>query len=167
MSYQDKKSENFSYFCREGKIKFVQKWIDNPNVDVNWNYHSPLRNAVKYKQKEVIELLLTHPKLKTDYENQTRELSGEWKRIKMIFNPFTEAMKQAFEGDYEMLDLLVTNGKFKIERVEHLNILVEMENKELTDYFLKIPGFPDFIISRDSSYAKLLIPQEIQDLFLF
>jgi len=167
MSYQDKKSENFSYYCREGKITFVKKWIDNPNVDVNWNYHSPLRNAVRYKRVEVIDLLLHSDKIKTDYENQTRELSGEWKRIKMVLNPFTEAMKQAYEGDYEMLDLLIKTGKFEINRIEYLNILVEMENTELTNYFLQLPGFQDFMLSRDSSYAQLLLPAAVKDLFLF
>ena len=168
MSYQDEKSKNFSYYCREGKIKFVKKWIDNPNVDINWNYHAPLRNAVKYKQKEVIELLLNQPKLKTDYGvGGTRELTGEWNRVKMVFNPFTESMKQAHDGDYEMLDLLMKSGKFEITRVEHLNILVELENEKLTEYFLSLEGFQDYMLSRDSSYATLLLPESVRDIFLF
>lgn len=168
MSYAYKKSENFSYYCREGKMTYVKKWIDNPNVDINWNYHSPLRNAVKHKQIEVIKLLLDHPKLKTDYGvGRTRELSGEWQRVKMVFNPFTESLKLAKEGDYEILDLLIKSGKFNIERVDYLNILVEFEDKKLIEYFLDLDGFIHYIMSRDNSYTTLLIPQSVQDIFIF
>ena len=168
MSYKEEKSKNFSAYCRDGKMTFVKKWIDNPNVDINWNFHSPLRNAVRFKHVDIINLLLDNPKLETNYGvGRTRELKGEWNHIKMVFNPFTEAVKLAYNGDYEMLDLLVKSGKFEIKRVEYLNMLVEMENEKLTEYFLLLDGFQDYMLSRDSSYSALLLPQEVTDIFIF
>jgi len=163
MSYAEDKSKNFSYYCREGKITFVNKWIDNPNVDINWNYHSPLRNAVRYNQIDIIDILLSHPKLKTDYENQSKELSGEWNGIPMVFNPFTEAMKY---DNFEVLDIFVKSKKFKIDRKENLNILLSISNPKMIKYFLQLDNVVKTITDFGGEYLNLL-PEEIKDTFIF
>lgn len=170
MSYAETKSKNFAKYCKEGKIELVKKWIDNPNVDINWNMHSPLRYSVKTGQIESIKLLLAHPKLRTDYENDKSELKGTVNigniQGPIIFNPLTEAMVRK---KFEILDLFLHgqhDKKFKIERTENLDVLLEMNDEELTDYFRKIPGFLDFIMKSGDKYLPL-ISEDVNKIFLF
>ncbi len=170
MSYQDAKSKNFAKYCKEGKMKLVEKWFDNPNVDVNWNQHSPLRYAVKTGQIEVIKYLLTHTDLRTNYESDRRPLEGSintdagW--VKGIINPFTQAMMQK---NFEILDLF-TKGeyadRFKKFRIEHLDILIDMHDDEMNEYFKTIDGFTEYVLWQDAKYVEL-VSKEAKDIFLF
>lgn len=171
MSYAEAKSKNFAKYCKEGKLHLVKKWIDNPNVDINWNKHSPLRYSVKTGQIESIKLLLAHPKLRTDYENDKRELKGTMqvdgdKYVAVVFNPFTEAMVRK---NFEILDLFLNGShdkKFKLDRTENLDVLLEMNDEELTEYFRNIPGFIDFIMKSGDKYLPL-ISEDVNKIFLF
>jgi len=170
MSYQDKKNENFAKYCSDGKIKLVQKWINDPNINVNWNYDSPLRRAVKTNQIEIIKLLLSHPNIKTDYENR-KELKGSKVNIKvnngksliMVFNPFTEAMVAT---SYEAMDLIRIMGNVKIHRTEYLDILLQLKDKKLNEYFMQLPNFIDYVIKQDPKYISI-ISKDAADIFLF
>lgn len=167
MSYQQTKSKNFARYCREGKMHLVKKWGTDPNVDVNWNMHSPLRYSVKDNAIESIKYLLNHSKLKTDYENDRKPLFGTsnigGKPIEGELNPFTEAMRRK---NFEILDLFVNSGKFTIKRKVNLDILYKMEDEELNDYFRKIDGFTDYVIEMGGDYLNIL-PPEAKDIFLF
>lgn len=169
MSYAEAKSKNFAKYCKEGKMHLVKKWGDNPNVDVNWNKHSPLRYSIKTNQIESIKYLLQHSNLKTEYENDRRPLKGATmvgdKAVSAELNPFTEAM---IRSNFEVLDLFInsTNHKFKVERVEHLDVLLALDDDVLTEYFRKIPGFSEFIMQSGDQYIPL-ISKEAADIFMF
>ena len=159
MSYGETKSKNFAKYCKEGKMHLVKKWIDNPNVDINWNKHSPLRYSIKTNQIESIKLLLQNSKLKTDYENDNRPLKGPTG----IINPFTEAMTRK---NFEVLDIFIKSKKFKVERIEHLDILLSINDEELNDYFKKIDGFESFILNSGDEYVKI-VSADAAAIFLF
>ena len=165
--YGEEKSKNFAKYCKEGKIKLVQKWFSNPNINVNWNFDSPLRRAIAANQVEVVKLLLTHPNLKTDWQNR-KEIKGArvddaGKGVSMMFNPFTEAI---YQKSYEIMDLLINVGKVLVERTEHLDILLQMEDDELTEYFTKRPGFIDYVLSQDTKYTAV-VSKDAADIFMF
>ena len=170
MSYQDKKNENFSKYCHDGKIKLVQKWINDPNINVNWNYDSPLRRSIATNQIEIVKLLLTNSKIKTDYENR-KEIKGtklnskanNGNSINMIFNPVTEAI---ITLNFEALDLLITLGNVKINRTEYLDVLLILENEKLNEYFMQLPNFMDYVIKQDTKYMSI-ISKDAADIFLF
>jgi len=170
MSYEETKSKNFAKYCKEGKLHLVKKWIDNPNVDVNWNKHSPLRYSVKAGQIDSINLLLYHPKLKTDYENDRRPLKGSMvidkKRVGGELNPFTEAI---IRKNFEILDIFLKGShdkKFKVERTENLDILMTLNDEEINEYFRKIPSFIDFVMKMGDKYLSLL-SEDVNKIFLF
>ena len=150
MDYGEQKSKNFAKYCKEGKLKLVKKWIDNPNVDVNWNKHSPLKYSVKTNQIESIKILLQHPKLKINYENDEKPLRGV---TLMDGNPFTEAM---MSRNFEVLDLFIKKN-VEVKRLAYLNILINMADEELTDYFTNLDGFIEFILNSHEKYLVLVI----------
>lgn len=162
MNYAEQKSKNFSAYCRDGKMKYVEKWIDNPNVNINWNYNSPLRQAVRYKQIDVIKMLLSKDKLDTDYGNG-RELKGELNGTNVVFNPITEAMKIK---QFNILALFVKSGKFNFKRPEYLDVLLVMQDNEMNAYFLKLDGMQEFVMELGNKYIKLL-PEAVQEIFVF
>lgn len=163
MNYNELKSKNFAGYCYEGKLTFVKKWIDNPNVDINWNYHTALRNAVKKSNLDIIELLLNHPKLNTQYHTAPRELSGTIDGINLKINPFTQAI---VNKNYRVLDIFIASKKFKIDRLEHLNILKQMKDEEMNDYFRNQEGIFQMILDNNDTYSDLL-PKTAKDVFLF
>lgn len=167
MTYQEAKSKLFAKYCKEGRMHLVKKWGDNPNVDVNWNKHSPLRQAVKSGQIEPILYLLNHSKLRTDYENDTRPLSGSLSikpgAVTGELNPFTEAVMRK---NFEILDIFVKSNRFKINRIEHLDILIQMNDDVMNDYFKNINGFTDFVLESGEKYISI-ISSEASDIFLF
>ena len=177
--YQEQKSKNFAKYCKEGKVHLVRRWIDNPNVNANWNKHSPMRYAVREHQIDVIKMLLANPqKIRTDYENDTKELKGssavgkrdpdspiddrEW--VDRVVNPFTEAM---LHKHFDILDLFVKSGKFKVFRDVYLDLLVEMQDEELNKYFMDMDGFHAFMISLNDPKYTAIFPPDIQNLFSF
>lgn len=163
MNYNELKSKNFAGYCYEGKLTFVKKWIDNPNVDINWNYHTALRNAVKKSHLDIIDLLLNHPKLNTKYHEEPRELSGLIGGIYLKINPFTQAI---IDKNYTVLDIFIASKKFKIDRFEHLNILKQMKDEEMNDYFRNQEGIFQMILDNNNTYSDLL-PKTAKDVFLF
>lgn len=163
MNYNELKSKNFAGYCYEGKLTFVKKWIDNPNVDINWNYHTALRNAVKKSHLDIIDLLLNHPKLNTKYHEAPRELSGSIGGINLKINPFTQAI---IDKNYTVLDIFIASKKFKIDRLEHLNILKQMKDEEMNDYFRNQEGILQMILDNNNTYSDLL-PKTAKDVFLF
>jgi len=183
MSYQETKSKNFSIYCRDGKSTLVKKWITDPNVDVNWNYGKPLINAVSgtkehgSKNIEIIRLILAHPKLKTNYESRheikgssipvsSTNLEGDGLEgyISCVLNPITQAM---ILKNFEVLDIFSKEypEKFNFNRTEYLDVLAQANDKELTNYFMKIRGFLDIFYSCDEAY-KVLMPKGFE-FFMF
>jgi len=162
MKYREEKSKNFASYCRDGKIKLVKRWIDNPNVDLNWNYHTPLRNAVYKKQYDVIDMLLSKSSLRTDYEN-TRELKGEYNGVKMVFNPFTESFKS---DGLEMVEYLINTGKFKLDRKENLDALMGLNRQDIIELFSRRKEVMDLAIKLGQEY-NVFIPKELRDIFIF
>ncbi len=168
MDYGDEKSRKFTEYCKDGKIKYVEKWIDNPNVDINWNGHEPLRYAIVKKHTDIVKLLLTKDRLETAYEHQQKkELTMSSYAKHLVLNPFTAAMSLANKGDYSMLNILIESKRFEAKRVPYLDFLVHLDDKDLIAYFLELPEFIDYIMSRDRSYAILLVPEAVRDIFLF
>lgn len=169
MSYQEDKSKNFAKYCYEGKLNLVKKWINNPNVDINWNKHGPLRNAVRGGHFEIVKLLVNHSKLKTDYEKDGELKDGAMsvggKVVGGVLNPFTTAI--AYKN-FEILDLFIhqSNHPFKVLRKENLDIIIQMEDEELNEYFKKIPGFIDYAVSLGPEYASI-VSKELKDIFFF
>jgi hypothetical protein len=168
MSYQDEKCKNFSKYCNDGKIELVKKWMDNPNVDINWNGHGPMRNAVKQNKIDVINILLANPKLRTDYENDKKEIRGaslaaNGDYVGGVLNPFTMAI---IKKNFEILDIFIKTNRFKILREENLEILMGMKDEELNTYFMKLPGFIDFVLSVGGDYLNIF-PSDAKDIFLF
>jgi len=162
MKYREEKSKNFAAYCRDGKIKLVQRWIDNPNVDLNWNYNAPLRNAVYKEHFEIIELLLSKPSLRTDYEN-TRELKGEYNGVKMVFNPFTESFKS---DGLKMVKYLIDTGKFKLDRKENLDALIGLGRQDIINLFSAKKEVVDLATKLGNEY-NIFIPKELRDIFIF
>ena len=164
MNYNELKliSKNFAGYCYEGKLTFVKKWIDDPNVDINWNYHTALRNAVEKSHLDIIDLLLNHPKLNTKY-HEAPELSGSIGEIDLKINPFTQAI---IDKNYTVLDMFIASKKFKIDRLEHLNILKQMKDEEMNDYFRNQEGIFQMILDNNDTYSDLL-PKTAKDVFLF
>ncbi len=168
MSYQEEKSRNFAKYCYEGKIELVKKWMNNPNVDINYNKHAPLRNAIRRGHFEIAKLLVNHSQLKTDYEKDG-ELKGamsiDGKTIGGVLNPFTTAM--AYKN-FEVLDLFInhSNHPFKVLRKENLDILIEMDDEEINEYFRKLPGFVDYAVGLGADYAAL-VSKDLKDIFFF
>lgn len=112
---------------------------------------------------DIIELLLNHPKLNTDYHTAPRELSGAIYGINLKINPFTQAI---VNKNYTVLDIFIASKKFKIDRVEHLNILKQMEDEEMNDYFRNQEGILQMILDNNDTYNDLL-PKTAKDVFLF
>lgn len=163
MNYNELKSKNFAGYCYQGKLTFVKKWIDNPNVDINWYFHTALRSAVKKSHLDIIDLLLNHPKLNTKYHEEPRELSGLIGGIYLKINPFTQAI---IDKNYTVLDIFIASKKFKIDRLEHLNILKQMKDEEMNDYFRNQEGILQMILDNNNTYSDLL-PKTAKDVFLF
>ena len=170
MSYQEDKCKNFSKYCGEGKIALVKKWMDNPNVDINWHKHGPMRQAIRYNQFEVVELLLSNPKIRTDYENDKKPLNGSAKAangeyVSGVLNPFTMAI---IGKNFTVLDMFIKDNpaRFVVKRKEHLDILVGMKDEELNAYFREIPGFIDYVLEIGGDSLNIL-PPDAKDVFLF
>ena len=105
MSTQDPNSKRFAKYCQEGKMHLVKKWFDT--VDVNYQRHMPLRNAIKTNQTEIVKYLLTHLDLKTDYENDHNpkigtKILGDKRVNNIVINPFTDAM---LYRNFDILDI--------------------------------------------------------------
>lgn len=170
MSYQDAKSKNFSKYCADGNISLVKKWLSNPNVDINYNLNSPLRNAVRNNHIDVIRLLISHPKLNTDFDGPNRELKGAiattiGKTIACVINPFTVAIANK---NFEVLNIFINeaNPPFKVKRKANLDLLLEMNDTDLNIYFLDQPDFMNYVLSHGDTYVNIL-PQDIKDVFVF
>jgi|SaaInlStandDraft_4_1057021.scaffolds.fasta_scaffold15790_1 ankyrin repeat protein len=163
MSYQERVSKNFAKYCKEGKQHLVSKWLYNINIDINWNQHSPLRLAVKANQIEVVKMLLENDDLKTDYENDNRHLTGSKAGLSFRYemNPLTEAI---ITKNYEILDIFIKSGKFLIKREENLDILLNLDDEELNEYFKKINGFSEYAVKK--GYVKI-VSKEAAEVFLF
>jgi len=155
MTYQEKKSEKFAEYCKDGKMKLVIKWIDNPNVNINWNYHSALRRSIRNGQLEIVKILLDRDELDTDYSKK------ELHTTNMVVNPFTEAMR--FK-DYSMIKLLIESGKFNIFRKENLEALKTINNRGMIDYMLTLEGFEKFVMEHNEYWD--LINKQLNSLFL-
>lgn len=170
MGYQEEKSKNFAKYCGEGKIDLVKKWINNPNVDINYNSHAPLRNAVRKNQIEVVRLLVGHSQLKTLYGQDTKELKGaaqsvNGEYVSGVLNPFTMAI---ITKNFEILDIFIkeSNHPFIINRVENLTVILNMQDKEVNEYFIKQPGFVEYVLSIGVDYLGIL-SKELIDIFMF
>jgi|688.fasta_scaffold497443_1 hypothetical protein len=168
----EKLSAKFAKYCGEGKLTMVKKYIADKNVDVNWNMSSPLTKAVKYDKIEVVKLLLSDPRLQTDFENK-KELRGSLMYNNpplvlnnVIINPFTEAM---FTKKYDILDLFLSDGRFTTNRTEYLDILLKIDDDELNNYFKKIPGFKEYAVSKvkeNNDYVKI-ISKSVASIMMF
>lgn len=178
MSYQETKSRNFSSYCRDGKVALIKKWINDPNVDVNWNYGKPLINLVagtkenNSKNIELVRMFMEHPKLKTNYEsgleikgtsipvsstnlNDDNATSGLIdKYFRCVWNPITQAM---LLKNFEVLDIFSKeyHSRFKFDRVEYLDLLLQSNDDELKDYFMMIPGFTTVFTDCEEKYNSM------------
>lgn len=171
MSYQEAKSKNFAKYCYDGKIDLVKKWINNPNVDINYNINAPLRNAVRMNEIEIVKLLIGHSKLNTLY-GQTRhsELEGAMmgatgEYVSGKLNPFTAAI---ILKRFEILDIFIheSNHPFVINRTENLDVILEMNDEEVNEYFNKLDGFTDYVLGLGGDYIGI-ISKEAKEIFLF
>lgn len=166
MNYQELKSQNFAKYCAEGKLNLVKKWINNPNVDINWNFHNAVRNAVRYNQLDVLKLLIDSGKLKTDYENETRKLKGaaqdaNGRYVSGVLNPFTMAI---IKKNFEILDIFTKTyvSHFKINTNDNLEIISDMNDDEINNYFMKIPNFIEYVVI---SEFDNIIPEDLKIIF--
>lgn len=161
-------NKNFAKYCREGKMNLVQKWIDDNRINIDWKFSEPTRGAVQNNHMDILKLLLSKHFINVKYE----EFNGEkWDSnningvdINMICNPFTDAM---IEFKYDMMDQFLKHKDFNVFRKEYLNIILELDNTELTNYFLKINGFIEFIGKQEDEGYTDIISQEVIDIFLF
>jgi len=160
----------FNIDCRNGNIQAVKKNMNNSNVDINWENNMHIITAINENQLEIIKLLLNNPKIKTDYENHKQVTCmrvSNHKTVVMIYNPFAEAMVQQA---YDILDIFIHYGNINIFRIEYLNILLQMDDEKMNTFFMKLPGFKNFIMENDIKYLSLFskeINDLINDVFLF
>ena len=162
MSYQDKKSQNFAQYCGEGKQKLVDKWIDNPNVDINWNFSSPLKHAIKNNQVAILKQLLDHPNLKLPWKRTIAQFNG----ISYYHDPMAHAINTE---DLNLIKIIVDDGRLPYKDTNVLNWIMKNENQEVIDYFLGLDGMNDYIMEQAQEDERFfeLMPKEVRELFVF
>jgi len=163
------KNKRFVNYCHDGNLKEIKKGLDDSEIDPNWDEDFALVRAIENEQIEVVELFMKHPRVKTDYENRREhhgncQIGNDKAYIKLILNPFTYAMRL---NKYNMMDLLINVGNVNVFRIEYLNILLQIKDKDMINYFQKITGFVDFIIKQNNFKYFSLISQQATDIFLF
>lgn len=152
--------------CKKGDLDSVKKLLNHPEININFKKHNPLRVAIKNQHREIAKFLLHHKKIDTNYNKKTNmwaSLNLDGRRIRFILNPFSLAM---FELDFEMLDFFINKIGVEIKRTEYADLLKQLENEKITEYFKKIPSFVAFIATMGDGYQDLL-PEDVKDVFLF
>jgi len=162
VSYQEKKNENLRKYCREGKIKLVKKWIDDPNININWNFSAHLGAAILYDQIEIVKLILEHPKLDFKF-HWPRPLIVTWEGMKFERDPVSISISRK---KFEILDLLLGTGKIDLNQKKYLDLLMQMNDEEMNEYLKKVDGFTDYVLTQEPEYVKI-ISQAAADIFLF
>ena len=162
------KNRYFAKYCTEGDIDSVRRLLYDDDINVNWSFNIALKEAIRNNHIEIVNLLLHHPNIDTKYEDSnnrrfTTKVSYTKGYINMIVNPFSEAILRHY---YDIMDLLINVGKVNIYMIEYLDMLIQMKNTEMNEYFLKQPGFSKYVLEQDIKYVDI-ISQDAVDIFLF